>query len=47
MPDVGSVNAPNLQSLVADMNKHYLEADEVLSNSVYRYDAKADELVVT
>ena len=47
MPDVGSVNALNLQSLVADMNKHYLEADEVLSNSVYRYDVKADELVVT
>ena len=47
MPDIGSVNAPNLQSLVADMNKHFLEADEVLSNSVYRYDAEADELVVT
>ena len=47
MPDVGSVNAPHLQSLVADMNKHFLEADEVLSNSVYRYDVKADELILT
>lgn len=47
MPDSGSVTATNLQSLVADMNEHFLEAEEILSNSVYRYDIDKDELVMT
>ena len=45
MPDVGNVIASKLQSLVVDMNKHFLEEDEVLSNSVYRYDTKAKKIV--
>ena len=47
MPDTGGVTASNLQSLVTEMNEQFLEADEVLSNSIYRYDVEKDELVMT
>lgn len=46
MPNVGSVTAPNLQSLVVEMNEQFLEDDEVLSNNIYHYDTEADELVM-
>ena len=47
MQDTGSVTAENLQSLVVDMNKHFLDAEEVLSDNIYRYDIEKGELVIT
>lgn len=46
MPNVGSVNAPDLQSLVMEMNEQFLEVEEVLSDHVYHYDVGIDELGV-
>lgn len=46
MPNVGSVTAANLQSLVVEMNEQFLEAAEVLSNNIYHYDSESDELVM-
>jgi len=46
MLDVGNVMLSNLENLVAEMNEQFLEADEVLSNNIYRYDSEADELIM-
>ena len=47
MPDVGSVTAQSLRSLVTEMNEQFLDAGEVLSNQVYRYDDAANRLTLT
>jgi len=46
MPDVGSVTASNLKSLVAEMNEQFLEPGEMLSNCVYHYDCEKSELAL-
>ena len=43
----GKVTETHLQELVSKMNEHFVEEGEILSNSVYRYDAKTKILQQT